>query len=186
MKRIKECEDEIKEIKDNKEEIVINNNNMNKVNKKENDETDNILENEKKGNKRNIKKENNKKGLKEIVCEKIKKRNLNICSKCLGYNHTYENCTFKDSEPCKKCGFFHIGCGCFRDNKGLIIFYKYKKHYTKVAEIIKKRGRNNIFIKNFKLEKYIRRRIWDKRNLFLGKKNKKEDNEDEKKVNKDF
>jgi hypothetical protein len=103
----------------------------------------------------------------------------------LGYNHSKENCFFKNCKPCKKCNFFHIGCKCFRDKKGLIIYYTFKKRYTKVAEVIKKRNSKNVFIKNYKIIKPIRVEIWRRRNLLIKRKEDiKEENKEEN--NKDF
>ena len=172
--RIKNCENSIKDINDFNENIKEKNNNINTSKKEENNN------NNKEINNKNLKKQENKKELNVIVENKIKDNKLKICAKCLGYNHTIENCMFKNSKPCTKCKFFHIGCRCFRDRKGLIIYYTFKKKYTKVAEVIKKRNYNDIFIKNYKIIKPIRKAIWRKRNIFRNKEEDNRNNEKEK------
>ena len=187
VNRLKTCEEEIKEIKDNKEEkedIEDEDNTIN-TNKKKEDNNNN-----KKTIKNNALKKSStgkNKNLKAMVENKIIKNKLKFCSNCLGGNHTTEKCLFKNSKPCNKCGFFHIGCKCFTDKKGLILYYTFKKRYTKVAEIIKKRNNKDIFIKNYKIIKPIRKTIWRKRMNFKKKEEEfEEDKEEEILSKKDF
>ena len=144
------------------------------------DEWEEININKKKGNKGNKYKK-----MQEYIKDKIENKKLKICKICLGRNHTENNCRYKDFSVCKKCGFSYIGCTCYVDNIGLMIYYRGKFNNSKILEINKMKN-DNIYFIFYRINKFVRKSIGKKKSkIFKWKKYDKEENKEIKIKNKD-
>ena len=84
--------------------------------------------------------------------------------------HTENDCRYKDFSVCKKCGFSHIGCTCYVDNIGILIYYRGKFNNTKILEVNKTKN-DNIYFKFYRINKFVRKIIGKKKSKILNGKN---------------